>query len=127
MAQRPETPRQTLITNALGGLVKPNNNTMSTTLNQETKGFTQDEATTTPYYLGVDPATPRAELERISRPEEPNKIWPIKIEELNRGYLVHIGCHSFAFSTKEELTVKIVEYINNPAETEKKWFEGKLF
>jgi hypothetical protein len=31
---------------------------------------------------------------------EENKIRPINIEELNRGYIVRIGCHTFAISTK---------------------------
>ena len=56
-----------------------------------------------------------------------NKIRQINIEEVNRGYIVRVGCHTFAISTKAELTNKLTEYINEPAKTEKKWFAGDLF
>lgn len=60
-------------------------------------------------------------------PRRPNVIRPINIEEVNRGYIVRIGCHTFAFGTKAELTTHLVGYINEPEKTEAKWFEGKLF
>ena len=56
-----------------------------------------------------------------------NKIRQINIEELNRGFIVRVGCHTFAISTKEELTAKLTEYINDPDKTEKLWFSGELF
>lgn len=56
-----------------------------------------------------------------------NKIRQINIEEVNRGYIVRVGCHTFAISTKAELTTKLTEYINEPAKTEKKWYSGDLF
>jgi hypothetical protein len=56
-----------------------------------------------------------------------NKINTIEIEELNRGYIVRVGCQRFAFSQKEELVKKLTEYINEPYKTEKKWYEGSLF
>lgn len=56
-----------------------------------------------------------------------NKIRQINIEEVNRGFIVRVGCHTFAISTKAELTTKLTEYINEPAKTEKKWYAGDLF
>ena len=56
-----------------------------------------------------------------------NKIRQITIEEVNRGFIVRVGCHTFAISTKAELTTKITEYINEPDKTEKKWYNGDLF
>jgi hypothetical protein len=56
-----------------------------------------------------------------------DKIRQINIEELNRGYIVKVGCHNFAISTKDELTRLLVKYINEPIKTEKLWFDGKLF
>ena len=56
-----------------------------------------------------------------------NKIRQINIEEVNRGFIVRVGCHTFAISTKAELTTKLGEYINEPAKTEKKWYAGDLF
>lgn len=60
-------------------------------------------------------------------PMAENKIRQINIEEVNRGYIVRVGCHTFAISTKAELTAKLTEYINEPAKTEKKWYSGDLF
>jgi hypothetical protein len=56
-----------------------------------------------------------------------NKIRQINIEEVNRGFVVRVGCHTFAISTKAELTTKLTEYINEPDKTEKKWYAGDLF
>jgi hypothetical protein len=56
-----------------------------------------------------------------------NKIRQINIEEVNRGFIVRVGCHTFAISTKAELTTKLTEYINEPDKTEKKWYNGDLF
>mgnify|MGYP003554511339 CR=1 FL=1 len=60
-------------------------------------------------------------------PIDENKIRQINIEEVNRGFIVRVGCHTFAISTKAELTTKLTEYINEPAKTEKKWYSGDLF
>jgi hypothetical protein len=56
-----------------------------------------------------------------------NKIRTFQVEEYNRGYNVRVGCHTFAFSTKEEMIPYLVDYINNPSEIEKKWFNKELF
>ena len=55
------------------------------------------------------------------------KIREIIIKEVNGGYIVSVGCHTFAFSTKDELTTTLLKYINEPEEIEKKWFSGDLF
>ena len=56
-----------------------------------------------------------------------NKIRQINIEEVNRGFIVRVGCHTFAISIKAELITKLTEYINEPDKTEKKWYNGDLF
>jgi len=56
-----------------------------------------------------------------------NKIRQINIEEVNRGFIVRVGCHTFAISTRAELTTKLTEYINEPEKTEQKWFKNELF
>lgn len=61
------------------------------------------------------------------RPQEDNRIRKITIEELNRGFIVNVGCSTFAFSTKDELITILTEYINEPNLTEKKWHAGDLF
>lgn len=55
------------------------------------------------------------------------KIREIRIEQLAYGFIVRVGCKSFAIETKEQLIKKLTQYINNPEETEKLWDSGKLF
>ncbi len=63
----------------------------------------------------------------VPTPIVENKIRQINIEEVNRGYIVRVGCHTFAIGTKAELISNLTEYINEPTKTEKKWFSGELF
>ena len=58
---------------------------------------------------------------------EQNKIRKICIEEVHRGFIVNVGCHTFAISTKTELINNLIEYISEPHKTEEKWFAGNLF
>lgn len=51
----------------------------------------------------------------------------INIKALNAGYIVDVGCHSFAIETKQSLIDKLTQYINNPRATERKWGRGELF
>jgi hypothetical protein len=60
-------------------------------------------------------------------PPVENYIRQIRIEQLSRGYIVYVGCQSFAFSTKEEMIAKLLDYIDRPAETETLWNKGELF
>ena len=60
-------------------------------------------------------------------PKPSNQIRHIGIQEVNRGYVVTVGCHTFAFETKESLIEKLTGYINNPQNTEDKWFKKELF
>ena len=64
---------------------------------------------------------------RENLPVSDNKIRPLEIREVNRGYIVGAGCHTFAISTKEELTDLITRYVNEPAKVEEQWFKGELF
>ena len=58
---------------------------------------------------------------------EINKIRQITIEELDRGFIVRVGCTSFAISTKEDLLTQVNAYINNPKAVEQMWHDGNLF
>lgn len=78
------------------------------------------------YTTGVDPYAGNIEV-AVPTPINPNKIRKINIEEVNRGFIVRVGCHTFAISTKAELTTKLTEYINEPEKTEQKWHAGNLF
>ena len=53
------------------------------------------------------------------------KIRKIIIEPLEHGFIVNVGCNSFAIEQKRKLIEKLTMYINNPNETEEKWFNEK--
>ena len=53
----------------------------------------------------------------------PNKMRPVTVEELTTGFIVGVGCRRFAVSTKEELISKLVDYIKQPDETEKRYYD----
>lgn len=57
----------------------------------------------------------------------PQTIRDINIHPLSHGYVVSVGCQSFAIENAFALVAKLTEYIHNPAGTEQKWNEGKLF
>jgi hypothetical protein len=60
-------------------------------------------------------------------PMPPNKIRDIHISQLNHGYVINVGCSTFAIEKASDLIAKLSEYIHKPAETEQKWNDGKLF
>lgn len=62
-----------------------------------------------------------------TRPIEENKIRPIVIRQLSHGYVVEAGCQTFAIENASTLIAKLTEYLLNPATTEEKHREGKLF
>lgn len=70
-----------------------------------------------PYHVGQVEAVPSI----------PNTIRDITITQLNHGYIVRVGCQTFAIENPSTLIAKLAEYINNPADTETKWNDKKLF
>jgi len=63
----------------------------------------------------------------VQNPMPSNTIRPINIQQLSYGYIVNIGCQTFAIENAAQLITKLSAYILQPAETEKMWNEGKLF
>ena len=55
-----------------------------------------------------------------------NQIRDFNVKQLNYGYIVKIGCHSFALESHEKLIEKLDEYLKDPDATEKKWYKGDL-
>ena len=55
------------------------------------------------------------------------KIKDIRIEQLEYGYIIRVGCQSFAIEQADKLIEYLTEYINKPDETEKDWYSGILF
>ena len=66
-----------------------------------------------------------AQTETTQKTDE--RIRSITIRQLDRGYIVEVGCQTLAITNKTELITLFVEYVNNPAATEQKHLEGKLF
>lgn len=47
--------------------------------------------------------------------------YELSIQELDVGYIVRVGCKSFAFSDKETMLLKVNEYLQNPSEIQKRF------
>lgn len=60
-------------------------------------------------------------------PVDREKIYNIEIRQLDRGYVVNIGCKIFAIANAMELITHLNAYILNPQSTEKLFLSDKLF
>jgi len=54
-----------------------------------------------------------------------DKIRQIRIEEVDLGFIVGVGCQTFAITEKEDLIKYLTNYINKPKECENLWFKTK--
>jgi hypothetical protein len=70
-------------------------------------------------------SNPVAELNLVQ--ENNNNAYPINVRTLSRGYMVEVGCKSFAITSKTELLQLFSKYIHNPQETIDLYFSNKLF
>lgn len=68
-----------------------------------------------------------AEAPIATPPIQLNKIRDINIHALDHGYVVNVGCQTVAIEKTHELISRLIQYLNNPAETERLYSEGKLF
>jgi hypothetical protein len=71
--------------------------------------------------------TPLSQIDPNTHGHRKERIRKISISQLDRGYVVHVGCQEFAISTTAELVSRLREYINDPARIESMYEEGKLF
>ena len=51
------------------------------------------------------------------------KAYDIKLSFLDRGCIVHVGCKTIAFENVDSARLELNNYVNNPYETEQKWFK----
>ena len=58
--------------------------------------------------------------------DKSGKIRDVKINQVNYGYIVTIGCHTFVFETAERLIEKLGVYLKEPNKTERSWYDGTL-
>jgi hypothetical protein len=73
-------------------------------------------------YERDQPTADMAKLEEY-RPTNQQALqeYEIRIQFLNRGCIVHVGCKSIAFETTESAMKEVNEYVNNTYETQRKW------
>ena len=66
-------------------------------------------------------------MEEVDIPSSSKYPYTVNIRTLDRGYLVEVGCKSFAFTSREELLDLLGKYLNDSQEIEKSFFSNKLF
>ncbi len=79
-------------------------------------------------------------LTRSNYPDEPRpminegavspispKMRSFTVQPLDHGYVVQVGCTSFAIESEAKLIEKLSAYIIDPADTEAKWNNKTLF
>lgn len=54
-----------------------------------------------------------------------NNIYDINIKQLSYGYVVNIGCQSFAIENSETLIKGLSNYLKSPSECENIWMKDK--
>ena len=54
------------------------------------------------------------------------KARQIRINPLDYGYLVEVGCQSFAIEDIDKLTKYLTLYLKSPNSIENSWLDGKL-
>ena len=69
---------------------------------------------------------PLGEPRRTLR-QEKVKAREINIVEMDYGYMVRVGCQSFAIEKTDDLIEKLTMYLRNPEVTEEMYFNNKLF
>lgn len=57
----------------------------------------------------------------------PTKIRGISIRQLDKGYVISVGCQEFAINDSKTLIKNLIAYIKNPSATEEKYYKGELF
>lgn len=72
------------------------------------------------------PVESTASFQVYNRPSDSVKRH-VTIGPLDHGFLVTIGCTSFAFEELKPMMDKIAQYLTDPALTEDKFWKGELF
>lgn len=53
--------------------------------------------------------------------QESLREYELRIQFLNRGCIVHVGCKSIAFETVESAMFEVNNYVNNAWESQQRW------
>lgn len=76
----------------------------------------------------IRPETTQGPMNNCEPEIEPEiaKARQIRINPLNYGYLVEVGCQSFAIEDIDKLTKYLTLYLKSPNSIENSWLDGKL-
>lgn len=55
-----------------------------------------------------------------------NKAYEVRVNQMDYGYIVNVGCQSFSIETSKKLVKFLEKYWLDPKGTEKLWYSGKL-
>ena len=61
------------------------------------------------------------------REENPLAPYEVNIKQVNNGFIVNVGCQTFAFESFEKLSKYMGMYFENPTEVTSKHWKGELF
>jgi hypothetical protein len=53
--------------------------------------------------------------------------YEVSIRQVNNGFIITVGCQTFAFEKFETASKYMAMYFENPSETTRKHYEGTLF
>lgn len=76
---------------------------------------------------GTEPAIrmpePVVDVPKEYRPtnQEALREYELRIQFLNRGCIVHVGCKSIAFETVESAMFEVNKYVDSPWESQQRW------
>lgn len=65
------------------------------------------------------------EMEAVETPASLNNLREVRIQPLDSGYLVKVGCQSVAVETTEALIKNLNDYLTRPAAFERAWFKNQ--
>lgn len=73
--------------------------------------------------LAVRPMPEPMDAPKEYRPsnQETLREYEIRIQFLNRGCIVHVGCKSIAFETIELAMKEVNNYVNDPWDSQQRW------
>lgn len=74
----------------------------------------------------VEPVDIR-EARAMVQPESNLAPYEVNIKQVNNGFIVNVGCQTFAFESFEKLSKYMGMYFENPTEVTSKHWKGELF
>lgn len=79
----------------------------------------------TPNYECGGPERIRMPISALTEKRQ-NKIREINITQLDYGYIVKVGCKTFALDTPDKILFALKQYFRNPENTEHQFTKGTL-